>query len=140
MKRLKRFKLFEATEELIQDIYLDFKDKVLYLQDDFDHIEFETEISRSRVVGNTNYMICLWIKSVKKDSNGHLETFKVNDILPLLQNINDFLKSNGMELYHIAHLLRNNSIVSDTPNKPSKSRRKLEFQHEDVTTIYITWN
>ena len=33
MKRLKRFKLFEATEELIQDIYLDFKDKVLYLQD-----------------------------------------------------------------------------------------------------------
>ena len=131
MKRLKRFNLFEATEELIQDIYLDFKDKVLYLQDDFDHIEFETEISRSRVVGNTNYMICLWIKSVKKDSNGHLETFKVNDILPLLQNINDFLKSNGMELYH---------IVSDTPNKPSKSRRKLEFQHEDVTTIYITWN
>lgn len=48
MSRIKRFKLFEASEELIQDIYLDFKDKVQYLQDDFDHIEFETEISRSR--------------------------------------------------------------------------------------------
>lgn len=72
MSRIKRFKLFEASEELIQDIYLDFKDKVQYLQDDFDHIEFETEISRSRVVGSTNYMICLWIKSTKMDSHGHL--------------------------------------------------------------------
>ena len=131
MKRLKRFKLFEATEELIQDIYLDFKDKVLYLQDDFDHIEFETEISRSRVVGNTNYMICLCIKSVKKDSNGHLETFKVNDILPLLKNLNEFMEMNGMSIYH---------LISDTPNKFSKSVMKLEFPHEDVTRIYIVWD
>lgn len=131
MKRLKRFKLFEATEELIQDIYLDFKDKVLYLQDDFDHIEFETEISRSRVVGDSNFMISLWIKSAKMNTHGHLQTFKVKDILPLLENINDFLKSNGMELYH---------LVSDTPNKPSKSGRKLEFPYEDVTRIYITWD
>lgn len=131
MKRLKRFKLFEATEELIQDIYLDFKDKVLYLQDDFDHIEFETEISRSRVVGDSNFMISLWIKSTKMNPHGHLQTFKVNDILPLLENINDFLKSNGMKIYH---------LVSDTPNKPSKSGRKLEFPYEDVTRIYITWD
>ena len=130
MKRIKRFKIFEATEELIQDIYLDFKDKVQYLQDDFDHIEFETEISRSRVVGDSNFMICLWIKSIKMNSHGHLQTFKVNDILPLLENINDFLKSNGMEIY----------LVSDTPNKPSKFGRKLEFPYEDVTRIYITWD
>jgi hypothetical protein len=131
MKRLKRFKIFEATEEAIQDIYLDFKDKVQYLQDEFDHIEFETEISRSRVVGNTNYMICLWIKSVKKDSNGHLETFKVNDILPLLKNLNQFMEMNGLSIYH---------LISDTPNKPSKSVSKLEFPHEDVTRIYIVWD
>jgi hypothetical protein len=131
VKRIKRFKIFEATEELVQDIYLDFKDKVLYLQDDFDHIEFETEISRSRVVGDSNFMISLWIKSTKMSPHGHLQTFKVNGILPLLENINDFLKSNGMELYH---------LVSDTPNKPSKSGRKLEFPYEDVTRIYITWD
>lgn len=131
MKRIKRFKIFEATEELVQDIYLDFKDKVLYLQDDFDHIEFETEISRSRVVGDSNFMISLWIKSTKMSPHGHLQTFKVNDILPLLENINDFLKSNGMVLDY---------LVSDTPNKPSKSGRKLKFPYEDVTRIYITWD
>jgi hypothetical protein len=125
MSRIKRFKLFEATEEMIQDIYLDFKDKVQYLQDDFDHIEFETEIT------NFSRGLSLWIKSTKMDSHGHLQTFKVKDILPLLENINDFLKSNGMKLYH---------LVSDTPNKPSKSGRKLEFPYEDVTRIYITWD
>lgn len=131
MKRIKRFKLFETTEDLVQDIYLDFKDKVQYLQDDFDHIEFETEISRSRVVGDSNFMISLWIKSTKMNPHGHLQTFKVKDILPLLENINDFLKSNGMELYH---------LVSDIPNKPSEYGRKLKFQHEYVTRIYIVWN
>ena len=131
MKRLKRFKLFEATEEVIQDIYLDVKDKVQYLQDEFDDIEFETEISRSRVVENTNYMISLWIKSVKMDANGHLKTFKVNDILPLLKNLNEFMEMNGLSIYH---------LVSDTPNKPSKSGRNLEFPHEDITRIYIVWD
>jgi hypothetical protein len=131
MKRIKRFRLFEATEEMIQDIYLDVEDKVQYLQDEFDDIEFKTEISRSRVVGNTNYMICLWIKSLKMDSNGHLKTFKVNDILPLLKNINEFMEMNGLSIYH---------LISDTPNKPSKSGRKLEFPHEDVIRIYIVWN
>ena len=92
MKRLKKFKLFEATEEMIQDIYLDLEDRVQYLQDEFDDIEFETEISQFGVVG-TNYMISLWIKSVKMGSNGHLETFKVNDILPLLKNLNEFTKN-----------------------------------------------
>lgn len=78
MKRIKRFKIFEATEELVQDIYLDFKDKVLYLQDDFDHIEFETEISRSRVVGDSNFMISLWIKSTKMSPHGRISfTLKV---------------------------------------------------------------
>jgi hypothetical protein len=130
MKRLKKFKLFEATEEMIQDIYLDVEDKVQYLQDEFDDIEFETEISQFGVVG-TNYMISLWIKSVKMGSNGHLETFKVNDILPLLKNLNEFMEMNGLSIYH---------LISDTPNKPSKSGRKLEFPHEDVTRIYIVWN
>ena len=130
MKRLKKFKLFEATEEMIQDIYLDLEDKVQYLQDEFDDIEFETEISQFGVVG-TNYMICLWIKSVKMGSNGHLETFKVNDILPLVKNLNEFMEMNGLSIYH---------LISDTPNKPSKSGRKLEFPHEDVTRIYIVWN
>jgi hypothetical protein len=129
MKRLKKFKLFEATEEMIQDIYVDVEDRVQYLQDEFDHIEFELEISR--IVRRGAVMICLWIKSVKKDSNGHLETFKVNDILPLLKNLNEFMEMNGMSIYH---------LISDTPNKFSKSVMKLEFPHEDVTRIYIVWD
>lgn len=133
MKRLKKFKLFEATEEMIQDIYLDVQDKVQYLQDDFDHIEFELDLKRGSGMyfSDKNWMISLCIKSVKKDSNGHLETFKVNDILPLLKNLNEFMEMNGMSIYH---------LISDTPNKFSKSVMKLEFPHEDVTRIYIVWD
>lgn len=132
MKRLKRFKLFEATEEVIQDIYLDVKDRVQYLQDEFDDIEFELELKRGTgmYISDTNWMISLWIKSVKMDSNGHLKTFKVNDILPLLKNLNEFMEMNGLKILH---------IIADTPNKPSKSGKNLEFPHEDVTRIYITW-
>jgi hypothetical protein len=133
MKRLKKFKLFEATEEMIQDIYLDFKDKVQDIQDDFDDIVFEVEIYKSKGVENDNYMISLWVKSaISNDLFSDLETFKVNDILPLLQNLNQFVESNcGLEIYH---------LISDTPNKTAKSRRKLEFPYNDVSMIYITWN
>jgi len=131
MKRLKRFRLFEATEEMIQDIYLDFKDKVQDIQDDFDDIVFEVDIYKSK--GMDNYMISLWVKSaISNDLFSDLETFKVNDVLPLLQNLNQFVESNcGLEIYH---------VISNTPNKPSKSGRKLEFPYNDVSIIYITWN
>lgn len=46
MKRIKRFKLFEASESTIQDVYSEFEERVRYLKDEFDYIEFESEIKK----------------------------------------------------------------------------------------------
>lgn len=129
MKRIKRFKLFEASQEVVQDILIDFKDRVqVYLQDEFDDIDFEVEVTR--LAGSENFKICLWISSNKKSEYGHPKTFSVSRILPILENLNSFLESNGMELY---------SLVSDTPNKPSSANNKLKFKYDDVTKIYLSW-
>jgi hypothetical protein len=130
MKRIKGFKLFEASESTIQDVYSEFEERVRYLKDEFDYIEFETEIQR----GTSSWMISLWIKSIKMNCptkyQRHLETFKVSDILPHLNNLNLILAEYDMNLYH---------VISDSPNKPSKSGRDFNFKYDDVTRIYITW-
>jgi hypothetical protein len=130
MKWIKEFRLFEASQEVVEDILQDFKDKVqVYLRDEFDNIDFEVEVKK--LTGfDKNFMISLWISSNKKSEYGHPKTFSVSRILPILENLNSFLESNGMELY---------SLVSDTPNKPSSANNKLKFKYDDVTKIYLSW-
>lgn len=130
MKHLKKFKLFEASQEVVEDILQEFKDKVrTYLQDEFDNIDFEVEVKR--LTGfDKKFMISLWISSNRRNEWGHLKTFSVKEMLPILENLNSFLELNGMELY---------SLVSDTPNKPSSSNNKLRFKYDDVTKIYLSW-
>jgi hypothetical protein len=130
MKRLKRFKLFEASQEVVEDILQDFKDKVqVYLQDEFDNIDFEVEVKK--LTGfDKNFMISLWISSNRTNEHGYPKTFSVKEILPILENLNSFLESNGMELYN---------LISDTPNKPSSCNNKLRFKYDDVTKIYLSW-
>ncbi len=130
MKWIKEFKLFEASQEVVQDILQDFKDKVqVYLRDEFDDIDFEVEVKK--LTGfDKNFMISLWISSNRRNEHGHPKTFSAKEILPILENLNSFLESNGMELY---------SLVSDTPNKPSSSNNKLRFKYDDVTKIYLSW-
>lgn len=132
MKRIKKFKLFEASESTIQDVYSEFEERIRYLKDEFDYIEFESEIKRGTgmYVSDSQLMISLWIKSTKMNLSGHLETFKASDILPHLNNLNLILAEYDMSLYH---------VIADSPNKPTKSGRDFNFKYDDVTRIYITW-
>lgn len=132
MKHLKRYKVFEASVETISGILTDFKELVeFYLQDEFDYIDFEVNIDKGPgTFFADSHFISLWISSIKCDSRGHLKTFKVSELLPAIENINVFMKKNGLEFYH---------LISDTPNKPTKSRNKLEFPYDDVTRVYLTW-